>query len=660
VLVIRAQASSAPRTYALSFTDGAGSTAALDAAQAGTVRVLPENSFARQGFAFGGWSYAGGVYQPGDRFAQPASDTVMTALWIKQTFSAGGVVADETAAPVANAVVTLMSGSRQIGQPVTTDDEGTYRFADVTPGTYDLVACFNGKVKTVKVVIEAADVTNNVVLPLGRTNSVVVVRAGTPDIVVGNLENTFTDDTVYTDANKTTVENGGTVEVKLTAAENTAGNSDILAAVTKADANAVVGIYIDLDLGRSVWDANGNAIPAQSASLDESGVLLETIIPLPGELQGKNSYSVSRQHNGAVETLREGLAGANADGEYFTVNAQRTVVTVVAKKYSTYAISYVNRRSAAGGGSGTYAVTVAASSGGSAKADKTEAAEGEKVTITVSADSGSRLESLTAADEKGNAVALTNNGGGTYVFVMPAGAVAVKPVFAAKPWAPDASGVASLLETEDHIRYINGYVDRTVGPGRKMTRAEAAQMFYNLLRNKTAGGAPSFRDVASGAWYAAAVRSLASLGIVTGYGDGSFRPNESITREQFCAMAVRFASAPNVRYAARFTDVTADMWSYRSVMTAAAMGWINGYGDGTFGPKGTITRAEVVTIVNHMLGRSADRSYVDAHAGSLAAFGDLTDRTKWYYYDMTEAANAHDYTLDAARDETWTAAGLGG
>ena len=522
--------------------------------------------------------------------------------------------------------------------------------------------------QTVKAVISNADVTAETIsLPAGKTNSVVEVEAGTPNIVVGNLEKSFdqTDDTVYTANDKQTVAEGGSVEIKLTAAEKPSGSETIEKAVAKDDSKAVVGIYIDLDLSKTVTTvttATGGTTTTdiEKTNLSESNVLLETVIPLTGDLQGKNGYSVYREHTDPdtheTSVVSIPQSTANSDGEYFTVNSEKTVITVYAKKYSTYAIAYTEKSAVspgAGAGSTAYPVTVAESAGGSAVPDQASAAKGSRITVTVTAAEDYRLESLKAADASGNAVALTKNNDGTYSFTMPESAVTLTPVFVKKPADPEKTGVAEKLETVDHIRYISGYPNGSVGPDRNMTRAEAAQMFYNLLLNKNTGTA-AFSDVPSGMWYAKAISALASLGIIKGYGDGRFGPNDSITREQFCAMAVRFTSVAGTKSQSSFTDMNESQWSYGSVSTAAALGWINGYSDGSFGPAQPITRAQVVTIVNHMLGRSADTGYVDAHAAALAGFSDLRDSGKWYYYDMVEAADAHNYSKDSDGQETWS------
>lgn len=216
---------------------------------------------------------------------------------------------------------------------------------------------------------------------------------------------------------------------------------------------------------------------------------------------------------------------------------------------------------------------------------------------------------------------------------------------------PDDTGVSDWLNTDDHLAYLDGYPDNTFQPEEDMTRAEAAQMFYNLLRDQDVDTTVSFTDVAADAWYAEAVNTLATLEIVDGVGDNRFAPERTITRAEFTTMAMRFCqeipTGENI-----FSDVDQDDWFYDYVVGSIQYGWINGYPDGTFRPNDTITRAEVTTIANRMLGRAADEAYVDGHQDQLRAFPDVT-KGYWAYYDITEATNAHTYTQDS-QGEDWT------
>ena len=198
---------------------------------------------------------------------------------------------------------------------------------------------------------------------------------------------------------------------------------------------------------------------------------------------------------------------------------------------------------------------------------------------------------------------------------------------------------------------VNGYPDGTFGPDRNMTRAEVAQMFYALLNDQNVPATVSFSDVPDGAWYADAVETLASLGMFTGYPDGTFHPNSTITRAEFAAAALSFADmAPSARCS--FPDVSAQDWFYPYVASAAEYGWIGGYPDGTFRPSGSITRAEVAVIVNHMLGRTPDQSFVDRSLDRLVSFSDLNS-SHWAFYPIMEASNSHGH-IKAGGSEQWT------
>ena len=219
-----------------------------------------------------------------------------------------------------------------------------------------------------------------------------------------------------------------------------------------------------------------------------------------------------------------------------------------------------------------------------------------------------------------------------------------------QPADPDDTGVSDLLNTEDHIQYLFGYPDGTFGPENNMTRAEVAQMFYNLLLDQDVEVTKTFDDVPANAWYTKAVNTLASLDIISGVGDNKFEPERSITRAEFTAMAMKFAvggeEGENI-----FSDVDEDDWFYKAVVDSIQYGWIHGYGDGTFRPNNPITRAEVTAIVNNMLGRAADEDFVDEHAEELTQFSDIEKH--WAYYHIAEATNDHDYTKPSS-GENWT------
>ena len=206
------------------------------------------------------------------------------------------------------------------------------------------------------------------------------------------------------------------------------------------------------------------------------------------------------------------------------------------------------------------------------------------------------------------------------------------------------------LEMKDHVRYINGYPDGTILPDDNITRAEAAAIFYRLLEAKdkgtVAGG--SFHDVASGAWYAEAVNYLAANGIVGGYPDGNFRPNAPITRAEFTAIATRFDELGDID-TSMFKDVASNDWAAKYINSAASKGWVSGFPDGTFKPNDNVTRVQVVVIVNKMLNRSI--LFADIPE-TVEKFTDLTS-FHWGYADMCEAINEHEQERKGDGTEDW-------
>lgn len=219
---------------------------------------------------------------------------------------------------------------------------------------------------------------------------------------------------------------------------------------------------------------------------------------------------------------------------------------------------------------------------------------------------------------------------------------------------PDDSPVG--LNTEDHVAYIIGYEDGTVRPGANITRAEVATIFFRLLTDETRESywsqSSGFTDVASGAWYNNAVSTLTRAGILDGYEDGSFRPNASITRAEFTKIAVSFFKHAGGASSNPFNDVPDSAWYAEFVKAAAELGLIDGYEDGTFRPNAPITRAEACTIVNRTLGRAPDKdNLLPEH--EMLTWPD-NSRDAWYYAQIQEATNSHDYQWLGAI-EVWTA-----
>ncbi|MFR1392583.1 MAG: S-layer homology domain-containing protein [Flavonifractor plautii] len=303
----------------------------------------------------------------------------------------------------------------------------------------------------------------------------------------------------------------------------------------------------------------------------------------------------------------------------------------------TFTAQYA-KDSGSGGSTGTTRYTIEASAGhggGISPDGRVRVSRGSDKTFRITPDAGYEIADVLVDGESVGAVS-------RYTFETVRKNHTIEAEFRAVEKAPD-TGVDRWLNTTDHMAYLNGYGTGLFGPDDHMTRAQAAQMFYNLLLDQEVSAAVRFTDVPADAWYARAVETLASLGMVEGVGGGKFAPERTITRAEFTVMAMRFARLPEGGENP-FSDVSSSDWFHDQVVGAAQYGWITGYTDGTFRPEATITRAEVAAITNRLLDRAADEDYVDDHAGELRQFPDVS-ASYWAYHDIVEATNAHSYRV---------------
>ena len=222
--------------------------------------------------------------------------------------------------------------------------------------------------------------------------------------------------------------------------------------------------------------------------------------------------------------------------------------------------------------------------------------------------------------------------------------------------------VPEIEERERHGTYILGYTDGTFGPSRSMTRAEAAAIFARLLAEKngdtiSTAANTRFTDIPAHAWYSGYAKYLNNNGVTYGKSKTIFAPDDAITRAEFTTLAVRFfdvygdGDAEIMEQYKDFNDVSDGYWAAAHIKAAAKHGWINGYGDGSFRADDEINRAEVVTIVNRLLGREADADYIADNLRKLNTFPDVS-RKHWAYYAVMEAANAH--TAILGDSESWS------
>lgn len=438
-------------------------------------------------------------------------------------------------------------------------------------------------------------------------------------------------------------------------------------------ANATISAGASTDV-YAVWayDKNGDGIPDQGqyfvnfAVADGHGTVAPEMIAVPAGMQLGETLNQSAPQISAEEGWRftgqwlrkdgDGTALTDENLLAETINDNVTYIAQMEKvQPSEYAVA-VNASYADATGAGSYA-------------------EGMVVTIDAGQRPGYRFTGWQSDDPE---LTLADAAHSTTTFTMPGHDVTLTATWQKKPTPPPVDpkddGKPHDLNTEDHFSYVVGYpVDHRTGlatddvdlwpvrPEAGITRAEVATIFYRLLkedvRDRVTSDVNDFSDVASGDWFNVTVSSLAQMGVIAGYEDGSFRPNAPITRAEFAAIATRFFAERGVTYnEGLFADITGDEWFADVVAAAAERGLLGGYPDGTVRPNATITRAESCAVVNRTLDRRPDAKHL-LPAGEMRVWPD-NPADGWYYADMQEATNGHEYrwlTIGKNKIEDWTA-----
>ena len=281
--------------------------------------------------------------------------------------------------------------------------------------------------------------------------------------------------------------------------------------------------------------------------------------------------------------------------------------------------------------------------------------KGESKTFTITPDSGYHIKDVLVDGKSVGAVS-------TYTFENVVDNHTIHATFARKHTPTPSTPTVEIpdddalgLNTTDHFAYIVGYGNGEVRPQNNITRAEVATIFFRLLtddvRDENLTKTNRYSDVAATSWYNTAVSTLSSMGIITGYPDGTFRPNAAITRAEFAAIAARFDNDGD-KTAAKFSDI-ATHWAKDEISIAYNNGWITGYPDGTFGPQRDITRAETMTLVNRVLNRQPETE--DDLLPNMTVWTDNANPKAWYYLAVQEATNSHYYEFKTnSKYEKWT------
>lgn len=470
------------------------------------------------------------------------------------------------------------------------------------------------------------------------------VRTALTTVMNGKTPNGMTDEQVA--ALRTLLNRGASkIEAKLTVSaklETTPTEEELKALLGEAFTSGEEAQKWDLSVTMTTTALSGSDVIDRVENVPITETTPITFSLTTGQnLSGKDVRVLHVLDNsGSTEAVDSSVANA-ADG----------TVTFAASKFSPYVILSKTRSSGGHHSSGsttTYTIKASAGTGGSISPDgSVSVSKGASKTFTITAKDGYEISDVLV---DGKSVGAKSS----YTFENISASHTIAAQFRKTATVdvtdPAVTGVAGSLQTDAHNVYLRGYPNGSFGPNSQMTRAEAAQMFYNLLIQQDVSASASFSDVADSAWYATAVKTLASMNIIKGVGGDRFAPERSITRAEFAAIATRFAKTDNSGSVA-FRDVESSDWFYSSVLTAVNYGWINGYSDNTFRPENTITRAEVAAIVNRMLARAGDTAYAGSHTDEIKQFTDVSD-TFWGYSDIIEATNAHDYSKISGT-ESW-------
>ena len=496
------------------------------------------------------------------------------------TYGVSGEVHESGDSPAEGVKVTLVLGDRLIDS-TKTDDKGGYRFEKVVPGVYNLVAEKGDVTVTVKVEVVSANIeVGTITMPRGKTSSVVEVKSDkreeTVEAVVGNLEKVFEtpgNDRPFTVVDQNVVNNGGSVEIKLTVTKkDTDETSEKIEQTLPVDTK--VGIRLELKVSKTVTETDGSSETTTVTPVDNTGVLLETIIRLPAELQGKDSYTVYRLHGTDVHTL---IVQPNENGEYIEVSSDRTAITIHAKLYSEYVIAYQERGENGGNGGNT----------GGNPGNNNGGGHDDR-------DDGYTPPSVPAPPE-------TNIG---YRACRRDDACPIWPFADAAPTAWYHDGVHYCIEKG----LMHGISADKFLPDGSVTRAQLAAILWRLEGNPAPVSAADFSDAADGAWYAEAVRWAAGCGVVKGYDNGCFGPNDAVTREQMAAILYRYAQHKGYDVSAgkdtnilSFDDAFAvSEYAIPAMQWACGSGMVHGIardGGMLLAPGDTTTRAQSATLI---------------------------------------------------------------
>lgn len=591
----------------------------------------------------------------------PCSETrSRTFTPVSGPYTISGSVKDMDGNFIGSATVSLMQGDRQL-DTATTGSGGSYEINNVPAGVYNIVVQADGSYEyTVTTLVEVSGnaTVRDIILPnySGGTSDSVSTKSFL-NVVAPNDSGHFS--VVVGDLDK--YKQHPTTQDSITMNVTKKDPSEASSQMTGELAGKTIELLLNFDIQETRSDSSG------TFPVNNTGKLLKIRVELPEELQGKPEYVVYREHSsstgssdGVTTEIHKLTTTANADGEKIELSPDGKYLTISAKLFSDYAIAYTltSTPTPPPGGGGTssvkrYIIEATAQANGSISPDgNVKVRKGKDKTFTITPDAGYEIARVLVDGDNVGAV-------DTYTFENVRKNHTIEAFFAATGdnigGVDEPEGLIGYLPDglnhTDHIAYVHGYEDGTVRPESPITRAETAMMLYQLLTEERLAEIQttehSFSDMDADDWYCEAVATMANGDYIMGYEDGTFGGNRPITRAEFVAILVRFIGAEDV--VCNFVDVPDNHWAYRYIATATEAGWIAGFEDGTFRPDQSITRAEVMAIINRALNRGVNAE------SELLNFKSWPDNfaNRWYYYDVIEATNGHDYTGHRP-SEDWT------
>lgn len=624
-----------PAIYTVSFNSSGGTPVEPQYIEQGQKIIEPAEPTRTDGY-FGGWTYNGQIWNF-DRNTV-ASHMTLDAQWSQNPlFDVDGLVTGNDGRPLSGIEITLRQGNQVVVQTVT-DSNGEYHFSKVSPSLYNIVAkrrVDNDTLQTVTALTEIIDrdtAAPNITMPPENVSSVLELPANAPTIMVGGLNE------------EAIAQAGGTaytVTVSMAVAPKAlvTGTPEAPEAVQLQQEQQAIqqqagGRTLDFLEIAIIKDVAGT-----TSNITQTANILEIIVDF--QFNNRQNIAVYHYHNGQAEALKE-VSGrtrsGQEDGTYYLDRANG-LIHIFTQRFSLYAIGYqpVTRpdppnpdNPGSGGYIDTYNVTVERSEHGKVTSNRTYAASGNTVTLTVTPDSGYVLGALAVTDSRGNEIRLTPQNNGKYTFTMPSRAVTVKATFAPLPDDVDkpcdggadcpSRGFTDLgtvgtwyHEAVDYVLrngLMNGYSSTTFGPNDNLSRAQLAQILFNKEGRPGVNYLLQFSDVPGEVWYTEAVRWAAAMGIVDGYGNGKFGPNDPITREQLAVMLWRYAGSPAAtNKELHFADADeASGYALDALRWAVENGILNGYGDGRLNPVGLATRAQVAQMLKNFMESQEDNT----------------------------------------------------